>query len=89
MRTETCGYQGHVCGLKPVQFISRYRNANDYCINGKRVVLHDDGTFERGTTQDRESVQLFLLAEYSDYLRWRASMRQKFGEMPAIQPFQG
>lgn len=78
MRQE-CGYKGHVCGLKPVQFISRYRDQNDYCVNGVRVTLSDNGEWMRGTPEEREKVRLFALDSYADYLRSRADFRSRYG----------
>jgi len=85
---KECGYLGHVCGLSKVQFISRYREQNDYCVNGSRVSLNDSGEFGYyATEEEKGAVRLFLLEEYADYLRWRNTFRARVGcEMP-IQEF--
>jgi hypothetical protein len=86
MRSE-CGYQGHVCGLNRVQFISRYRDENDYCVNGTRVSLTDSGEFN-GTPEQAEAVRLFELHRYAEYLVWRNDFRLRVGgEIGEIQPF--
>lgn len=79
---RNCGYQGHVCDTwgGRVQFISRYRDENDYCIGGHRVTLCDDGTLRAysGVTEaERVALHNFLLNEYADYLRWRTEYFRK------------
>lgn len=77
MITETCGYQGHVCGDR-VQFISRYRCENDYCVSGRRVSITDDGQVRRALHGDIERIRLFELDRYAEYLRWRSDNRRLF-----------
>lgn len=82
---ETCGYQGHVCGYKPVQFISRYMDTNDYCVHGHRVALMDSGEFGPSTREEREAILLFELDRYAEYLKWRGTIQVHWN---TIQPFQ-
>ena len=77
-RTE-CGYKGHVCSYgNGVQFISRYRGINDYCVGGHRVSLSDTGEWRSATKQQKDAVRWFLLDEYCDYLRWNRECRAKY-----------
>lgn len=75
MTTSNCGYQGHVCSAK-VQFISRYKDHNDYCVRGKRIRLMDGGTLSSTchevTEAERQAIQLYLLDAYADYCKWHS-----------------
>lgn len=83
--TESCGYQGHICGARPVQAISRYRDQNDYCIEGHRVTLYDDGQCT-GTQEQRRALALFLLDEYAEYLHWHVAFKAKYDPDAKVFP---
>lgn len=74
MNNQTCGYQGHYCSSSDVQFISRYRDENDYCVGGKRVTVYDDGrtrtTCDVVTESDKAAILAFERAKYAEYLTW-------------------
>ena len=70
MMPQWCGYGGHVCSERAVQFISRGFNINDYCVGGKRVQVADDGTTRNATADDLKRILLFELDQYADYIRW-------------------
>lgn len=76
---EYCGYHGHVCQQNTVQFISRYRNQNDYCVSGNRVTIYDDGAVRRGTPEQIAAVRLFELRKYAEYCQWHAEYKAKNG----------
>ena len=80
MTRETCGYQGHVCAYNDgrVQFISRYRGTEDYCVGGHRVSVNDDGTIRDATPEQKKAVELYLLDEYARYLEWNRQQRQHY-----------
>lgn len=86
MTNETCGYQGHVCSEYRIQFISRYRGENDYCVSGRRVGVSDNGKTRYAQPGDVDKIRLFELDKYAQYLQWRAENHAMFGEMP-LQPF--
>lgn len=68
---ETCGYKGHYCSEGSVQFISRYRFVNDYCVGGKRVSVDDTGHVSaNATNEDLQAILSFERARYSEYLEW-------------------
>lgn len=85
-----CGYSGHVCGYGKVQFISRYCGENDYCVDGIRIGISDDGFVHwHGQTPSQEIVDrilLFELDEYSEYIRLRAESKSTLGSVE-LQPF--
>jgi len=84
MDRQTCGYKGHVCSYNgEVQFISRYHDQNDYCVEGRRVTIGDDGTTRHAESGDVEKIRLFELERYADYLRWRRTC----GFEALMQPF--
>jgi hypothetical protein len=66
----SCGYTGHVCDIWTgrVQFISRYRFENDYCVGGKRVSVSDNGTTRNGTTDDIEKIRQFETEREAGFL---------------------
>jgi hypothetical protein len=85
-----CGYHGHVCSVGTVQFISRYRDANDYCVDGRRITVRDDGhapTFghEAVALELVERIWLWELERYAAYLRWHCEAIYLKGIQ--IQPF--
>lgn len=91
---ETCGYRGaaHYCGHPPVQFISRYRETSDYCVNGVRISIHDNGgmhsTCHEVTDAERRALWIYSLEQYADYCRWHAEQRAKHGDAwPTLAPF--
>ena len=86
MSRVECGYGGHVCGNR-VQFISRYRNENDYCVDGRRVSIHDDGTVRRAEGSDLERIRLFELGKYAEYIRWREDAKERYGLHQELAPF--
>ncbi len=88
MTRQECGYQGHVCGLKAVQFISRYRDENDYCVAGHRISLNDAGEFGESTPAEREAIKLFILNEYAGYIKWHVEFKAKMDATMTLQPFQ-
>jgi len=49
----TCGYEHSYNSneLDSTRFISRYRGSNDYCVNGRRIGLDDNGTWHREPTE--------------------------------------
>jgi len=70
---ETCGYHGHFCSPNTVQFISRYRFVNDYCVGGKRVSVDDTGHVSaNATNEDLQAILSFERAKYTEYLDWHA-----------------
>lgn len=60
---NSCGYRGsfHFCAQGRVGFISRYRDENDYCIDGRRVTLRDDGSTHHAQIGDVERICQFEL----------------------------
>lgn len=83
----SCGYMGHICN-DTVQFISRYRDENDYCIGGVRVHLYDDSTVRGATPKQIEALELHLLAAYAEYLGWHSKMHFDWGhDWPKAYPF--
>jgi hypothetical protein len=83
---ETCGYQGHCCSSKDVQFISRYRDQNDYCVGGNRVSVYDSGEVRNGSAADYKRILLFELARYAEYIARHVRHKEAYG-MTALQPF--
>jgi len=83
MCQSTCGYTGHHCSGS-VQFISRYRGENDYCLEGRRIVISDAGMIRRGTAVDAKKVLLYELAKYAKYVKWHTEQTTPFAE---LQPF--
>lgn len=81
-----CGYAG--CYDHGTRFISRYRDQNDYCVDGTRVTLYDSGEFHGSPAQAR-AVLLFELSKYTEYIAWNRQQRAKFGEheWTALKPF--
>ena len=80
--TESCGYQGHVCS-NSVQFISRYRDKNDYCLRGQRISVHDDGTVHSSpapTPEQLQAIRLYEIQKYADYVKWHVAQIQKLAE---------
>jgi hypothetical protein len=71
---EQCGYRGlgHYCTEGKVQFISRYRETNDYCVDGRRVSIGDDGHVRHAQDGDVQRIYAFELAKHEEYLRWHA-----------------
>jgi hypothetical protein len=84
-----CGYMGHVCSIGTVHFMSRYRFENDYCVDGARIGIHDDGTVKwHGHTPSQEildRILIFELERYAEYLRQRT--RDSLLAFGALQPF--
>ena len=72
--TNQCGYRGlgHYCSEGKVQFISRYRLSNDYCIDGRRVTVDDEGRTNHAQDGDLQRIYAFELAKHEEYLRWHA-----------------
>jgi hypothetical protein len=72
--TNQCGYRGlgHYCGEGKVLFISRYRLANDYCVDGRRVNVTDDGEVHNALPGDLRRIYDFEFAKHQEYLRWHA-----------------
>jgi hypothetical protein len=67
--TLTCSYGGHTCGRR-VQFISRYRTQQDYCIDGVRFTVFDNGEVYRYpgvSPEDLQRLSHYLLSEYANY----------------------
>jgi hypothetical protein len=71
MTHQNCGYRGHCCQEGKVQFISRYRMTNDYCVGGKRVYVSDEGKVGNATLDDMKAIYEFERARYFEYLAWR------------------
>ena len=68
---DQCGYKGHYCTEGRVQFISRYRLSNDYCVDGRRVSVSDNGETNHAQAGDLERIYQFEWAKYQEYLIWR------------------
>jgi len=82
----TCGYDGHR-GPGKVRFISRYKDENDYCVEGVRITLWDNGRCD-GTPEQAEALRLYLLDQYADTIRWRVEyFRPKLGEPGPLPAF--
>jgi hypothetical protein len=92
MEKLTCGY--HSCVCRGVSFISRggVRPDSDYCVNGKRVRLSDDGAvYAYDLTQaDVDALSMFLLEEYVAYCVWHVEQTRNrpaiYGDMK-LSPF--
>jgi len=73
MNNQTCGYQGHFCN-RGVQFISRYREENSYCVAGQRISVHDNGTVHATcaviTEAQLNAIKLYELQKYAEYVQW-------------------
>ena len=86
---ESCGYQGHICGRNgQVQFISRYRDENDYCVGGQRIAVHDDGTvhsYPAPTPEHLQAIRLYEIQKYGEYVLWHA--KQEHGPWLQLQSF--
>lgn len=83
----TCGYQN--CSDRGVQFISRYQDQTDYCVNGTRVRVYDDG-HRRHAKYDAELDLIYMheLGKYAEYAIWHAEQRVRFaGDFPELAPF--
>ena len=87
---ESCGYQGHICQRGKVQFISRYRDQNDYCVSGDRVRIYDNGEVRYGTPAQVAAIRQFELEKYAEYCRWHAEFKARVGGeyLPALAPFE-
>ena len=83
---NTCGYDGvHGCG-RGVYFISRYRDETDFCVNGHRVHVYDDG-HTSGTPAEIQSIVLHELTKYGEYAIWNAEHRAKDATWPTLEAF--
>ena len=88
---EGCGYES--CPCRGVHFISRYREETDYCVNGKRVSVGDDGMalYSSTTLADLEALNLFSLEQYAKYCAWHVEQKTTkpdiYGDM-VLQPFE-
>jgi hypothetical protein len=93
MRTQQthCGYDGHYCGIGRTFFISRYRGINDYCVDGVRVSVSDDGqahTFDGVTPEQIERIRLFELGKYAEYCEWHSKLDASDKVIAPLQAFQ-
>ena len=89
----TCGYQGHICSKSGVQFISRYRDQNDYCVAGQRIAVYDSGlvrsTCHSVTLEEIAALEAHFLAARAEYEQWHAEQAIRYGaDWPAIQPWE-
>lgn len=92
MERQRCGY--HSCICQGVAFISRggVKPDSDYCVNGKRVRVRDDGTVYAYdlTAADVAELTAYFLREYARYCAWHVAKKytqpQVYGEM-VLQPF--
>lgn len=87
---NTCGYNGsfHFCSKNGVAFISRYHDTNDYCVDGRRVTLRDDGSMQSEQKDDRNRIRQFEQAKYELYVAEHASYVARYGaDWPEILPF--
>ena len=89
--TSICGYRDirHFCG-PTVQFILRYKDQNDYCLNGKRLTVYDSGlvrkTCEPVTVAELNALRAYFAAEYVDYVKWHHEKAKRFGkDWPALK----
>ncbi len=88
MSKLTCGYQGHYCSEHEVQFISRYRNENDYCVGGKRITVYDDGSVKNGcSVREANAILAFEQRQHAEYLAWNEEMTATRDYWPAAEPF--
>jgi len=85
MRTGGCGYEP--CPCWGIHFISGYKDESDYCIDGKRVTLRDDGLIWRATKSEALRLQSFLLEDYADYLRGRGRYNWRQHLSAPVCPF--
>jgi hypothetical protein len=69
-----CGFRGlgHYCTLGKVQFISRYQETNDYCVDGRRVSVTDAGDVHHDEEGDIARIYAFELSKHQEYLRWHS-----------------
>jgi len=92
MERATCGY--HSCSCRGINFISRYREKNDYCVEGKRVCVTDAGAavYSSASRSDLDALGLFLLGQYAKYCAWHVEHKRNnpavYGDM-VLQPFSG
>ena len=83
---STCGYD-HFC-TRGVQFISRYRDENDYCVGGERVRVFDNGAEPPRangkcvSTRQVQAILLFELDKYAVYLAWHVENDLGSGLLP-------
>jgi hypothetical protein len=75
-----------------VQFICRYRDENDYCIDGRRIIVYDDGRVRNRdrlpvSAEEVQQLRTYLLDEYAAYCRWHVERQQQSGYSPPLQPF--
>ena len=88
---EGCGYES--CSCRGVNFISRYREETDYCVNGKRVSIGDDGgaAYYSTNQSDLDAIDLFHLEQYAKYCYWHSKQKREkpdvYGDM-VLQPFE-
>lgn len=86
-----CGYES--CPCRGVHFISRYREETDYCVDGKRVSIGDDGmaVYFSTTLDDLKALDLYHLEQYAKYCAWHSSKKREnpavYGDM-VLQPFE-
>ena len=86
-------YTTHVCGQTPVQFLSRYRDESDYCVNGRRITVKDNHTLhshdgEPVSASENLTLSLYFVQAYADYCIWHSHQKQFHGEgWPALKPF--
>lgn len=86
-----CGYDGHYCGLGRTFFISRYRGVNDYCVDGVRVSVSDDGVANAWggvTPQQIERIRLFELEKYGEYCLWHSALAASDKAIAPLQAFE-
>jgi hypothetical protein len=77
MNGKRCGYGS--CSCYGVHFISRYRMANDYCIDGKRVTVTDGEQVVRHANDlDVKRLENFLLDRYAKYLVWHCENKARY-----------
>lgn len=80
-----CGYQP--CSCFGTHFISRGFRVNDYCVEGHRVSVSDAGVWRNATEAQKESVRLFELERYVDYIEFHVEHKAKYDQWPELSPF--
>jgi hypothetical protein len=82
-----CGY--HSCPCRGVNFIVGGLGSWEYCVDGKRVRVSDDSRVETVSATEAQIVklELYLLDNYAEYLRWRYDPARGWRREVPISPF--
>ena len=86
-KRPVCGYGS--CPCRGVHFIvgGGPRNDSEYCVDGVRVRIDEDGTIRRATPEQADKLMVFFAAEHAEYVKWHGEMAEKNRDfMPPLSP---